>query len=142
MKKLFFLIPFLLFGGFGCNSNDKENSLSLDYEYFEERFIKWNELFEQKDEDYFTYIFSYTCGHCYEIKDDVLAFAYSNNNFYFVEFDKDIKVIDSSTIVIGKDNVDEIGIVGTPTLFLIRDHKIENDFIGSKQILEAIKNNT
>ena len=139
MKRLFLNILLMAFLCFGCH---KKEAVNLDYEIFENRFIQWGELFNQKEDTYYAYVFSYACGYCQDIKEDVLSFAYRKENFYFVVYSKEIPIIDSSISIIGEKDISKIGVVGTPTLLEIQDDKIKECFAGSKQIYKHLINNT
>jgi len=139
MKRLFLNILLMAFLCFACH---KKEAVNLDYEIFENRFIEWGELLNQKEDAYYAYIFSYACGYCQDIKKDVLSFAYQKENFYFVVYSKEIPIIDSSISIIGEKDISKIGVVGTPTLLQIQDDKIKEYFVGSKQISEYLINNT
>ena len=140
MKKLFLcLLPLALLG---CQKvTTSSEMLSLDYSDFEDNHIEWSEIFNFPTDSYYVYIYSPTCGHCKDIKEYVLQFAYLNKDgFYFVTYSSEITVITNVESIIGKDDYQDVGIVGTPTLFLIQNHILSNVFTGSKEIIATMYN--
>lgn len=140
MKKLFLcLFPLLVLG---CKSSGlSSQNVSLDYDSFLDHHIEWSEIFNFPMDSYYIYIYHPSCGHCKDIKDAVLAFAYWHaDDFYFVIYSSVINVITNTETIIGKSNYQEVGIIGTPTLFLIKNHAIYSVFTGSKEIIATLYN--
>ena len=140
MKKLFLcLLPLALLG---CQKVfTSSEMLSLNYSDFEDNHIEWSEIFNFPLDSYYIYIYSPTCGHCKDIKEYVLQFAYLNiESFYFVTYSSEITAITNVESIIGKDDYQDVGIVGTPTLFLIENHILSNVFTGSKEIIATMYN--
>ena len=124
-----------------CGSKKEEPIKEYDYEDVGDQMICWNEILSIDSESYYAYIFSRTCGHCNEIKQQVISYALNNKErFYFVEYSKDIPIITDASSVIGKDNVCDIGIVGTPSMFLVANHVVMENIVGSKNIVKTLTN--
>ncbi len=124
-----------------CNpsATSFNSSSTSSYDYAQMNHIEWVDLFHQQECDYFTYIYSETCGYCHEIKNEILYFASNYQNpTYFVIYDKEIPLIDDKEQVIDKDKIEDIGILGTPTLFHVVNHKINENIVGSKDIKNYI----
>lgn len=125
-----------------CNPNTTSFNFSSPsaYDYAQMNHIEWVDLLNQQECDYITYIYSETCGHCREIKNEILYFASSYQDpTYFVIYVKEIPLIDDKEQVIDKDKIEEIGILGTPTLFHVVNHKINENIVGSKDIKNYIE---
>lgn len=139
MQKLLFLaLPLLLYS---CSSTKTEASIDYDYTDVSSLTICWDDIFKVQLERYFVYIYSSTCGHCNEIKQDVISYALSNiNTLYFVSFTKSIPIVNDRFYPIGKDNVEDLGIVGTPSMFLIVNHIVEENYVGKKEIIRTLTN--
>ncbi len=140
MKKLFLCL--LSLSLLSCKSSGlSSENLSLDYDSFINQHIEWSEIFNFPLDSYYVYIYSPSCGHCKDIKEAVLSFAYLHEDgFYFVIYSSEITVITNTESVIGKDNHEEVGIIGTPTLFLIRNHILSDVYTGSKEIIATMYN--
>ena len=144
MKRALLLMVFtLLFGG--CTKNIKQTSQTsieemshYDYDVIKEKIINWNDLFSVEKDHYNAYIYSKTCVHCNEIKQDIISYGLNHDDFYFIEYNKSIPVSESVDATIGKSNVEEISILGTPTLLTIENGILIKNIAGGKAILEAI----
>ena len=145
MKKLFLFSFMSLVLLNGCQ-NKKEEIISKDskeYEYDDvsHLMIEWNHIFDQVEEDYMTYFYSETCGHCKQIKQQVIDYALNGmNKIYFVKFTDEIPIITDRDSVIGKESTTELGIVGTPSIFVISSHIIVDYIVGSTAIISTLTN--
>ena len=140
MKKLIIPIACLLL--ISCNNKNKsisEEEQKYDYADVSERSIKWEQLFEPKDKFYYAYIYSITCPHCNDIKQEVIYKSINNEeSIYFIEYTKDIPVGTNINDYIGQSNYINVGLIGVPTLMEISDHVITNIFVGSKEIIKTL----
>ena len=69
----------------------EEEKMPLDYSDFEDLHLEWKNLFSPAKSLYFVYIYSISCGHCSQIKDDVLTFINNQKDlFYLMEYSKEI----------------------------------------------------
>ena len=125
-----------------ANCTNKNNIPDRTYEYEDVSHlsIQWEDLFQVNIDDYYAYIYSESCGHCREIKQDVISKALQHGFIYFIPFSSDIPIVQDSSFVIGKNDIESIGIIGTPTLFHIQDHMITEQYIGSHDILSTLTN--
>ena len=142
LKYTFLLVPFLI----SCSSANKavsesENSIIIPHDYSEvsDRMIEWQDIFEQEDDFYYCYVFSKTCSHCNAIKDYVIDYALRKNNMYFIEFNKNIPIMSDISYTIEKTNVEDIGILGTPTLLEIFNGTLIANVAGEKNILQKLQ---
>ena len=125
----------------GCTHEMKPEPKEYDYSDVVDLTICWNDILSMKSDKYFTYIYSKTCSHCSEIKQEVIAYALANvGELYFVEFNKDIPIINDRAIVLEKDKVEDLGIVGTPSMFLIKNHVVKENYVGKKEIVNTLTN--
>ena len=141
MKRILF--AFILFSLCGCSKQKQNETISSDvvtYDYSDivDRTIQWSEILSQ-EANYYAYVYSETCGHCKEIKQEVLKYAIEiNQNFYFILFNKEIPIIEKDSSNIGIDNYLKLGICGTPTLFEINNHVVITCYTGSKAIINTL----
>ena len=144
MGKIFLLIglTFLLVGCKKSVTSSEITSISetiaYDYDVVQEKMIMWNDLFSIEKEKYSKYIYSTRCGHCNEIKQEVISHALNDDSFYFVEYNQNIPITDNVESTIGKSSVEDISILGTPTLLVIENKILIKNIAGAKAILEAI----
>lgn len=137
MKKLFLLIiPFLLFS---CKSNKNTNpaDTTLDYSIVITS-IKWEDVFNQEEDDYFVYFYSTTCSHCASIKQEILTYYLLDKvTMYFVCVDKEGKYGKVSDLT-GICKIDDFYIFGTPSYVEIKNYKVYKYYAGASAIREII----
>ena len=144
MKRKFLtllLVPLLA----GCSSikeevEQKDEQKLLDYSDFEELFLGWNDLFSPAKSQYFVYIYSFSCLHCAHIKKEVLSTIDSHRElFYLMEYSEDIPTSFNVSETIGKERVEEVYIMGTPTLIEITNHYVGLNIAGEKEITSYLQ---
>ena len=117
-------LPLLLVAVFtSCSSKGSESSSKnaiQEYEIVNKQEIYLDDCLSQIEEKYLVFFHSETCTHCQEIIEDVIAFANSNIiKTYFLNVSKKenkISRCSQDEIEIGIDNVENLKIVGTPTI--------------------------
>ncbi len=103
-----------------------------------ENIIFWNDIFNFKN-DYFVYIFSYTCQYCLEIEKDIINFYLNcSETLYFVEYCNEIPLTSYPYSVIGVSDVYNLAIKGVPTLFKIAEHCVNDVYFGVNMIHEFL----
>lgn len=99
----------------------------LDYDDFSSHFAtSFNGSLNQTNERYIEYYFSETCSHCRRVKPDVLEMFYNDPGMDFYLYNLSNL---SGTVPIGS-------FVGTPTLYVIENGEIVEQYIGSIEIRE------
>ena len=141
-KKLtLLLLPLLI----GCSStkieaNKKDEQKSLDYTDFEELNLEWKNLFLPAKSQYFVYIYSLSCLHCAHIKKEVLTMVEEHQElFYLTEYSDEIPTSFNVAETIGKEKIEEIYIMGTPTLMQITNHYVSLNIAGEKEIMDYLE---
>ena len=122
-----------------CSSNKEVIAKEYDYNDIVDLKLCWNDVLTVQSDNYYAYIYSETCGHCNEIKQEVISYALSNfGQLYFIPFNKEISIITDRNSVLEKDDVNDLGIVGTPTMFLIINHVVKENYVGKKEIVKTL----
>lgn len=136
MKKINSLvIPLLLITG--CTANQSK-SIKHNYHETKEALITWSDVFNQPEHDYLVYFYSERCGHCNEIKNQVIDYYLSSiNAMYFVCTDIEA-VFGQQGEIIGVSNIEEFYILGTPFLIEIHEYVVMNYYAGTRAILDFI----
>ena len=126
----------------GC-SNTHANIISKEYDYSDvTTHIDWIDVFSQAEDLYFVYFYSLSCGHCKEIKQEILSYYISSKEtIYFVQADENT-VYGSSGELIGVSDVSNLFIYGTPFLIKLENHVIVEYYGGEKVIREYINKNS
>lgn len=140
MNKLL-ILPLMTLLLIGCKNAKETKAKEYDYEDVSELTICWKDIFSIDSKEYYAYIYSETCGHCNEIKQTVISYALANyGNLYFVSFSKDIPITSDRTSVLEKDKVEDLAIIGTPSMFLIINHVVKENYVGKKEIVKTLTN--
>ena len=96
-----------------------------EYEIIAKQEIYLGDCLSQEEEDYLVFFHSDTCGHCKEIIDDVTLFASSSIiKTYFLNVSKSENKVPRCSvqdIEIGIDQIDNLRIVGTPTIIEVEN---------------------
>ena len=141
MKK-FFLIVLASIALIGCNKNqttsETSNSFLHDYDSIADKLISWNDLLIQEKEKYRVYVYSVTCGHCNDIKQEILSYALEKDDLYFIEYNQSIPICNNDVRLMETNNLDDICIFGTPSLLTIENGFLTENIAGSTKILESI----
>ena len=105
-------------------------------------FISWNDVFKQEENEYSVYFFSQTCGHCKELKKEILSYYFGNyEQLYFVETSEDT-VFGSPSDLVGVNSIECFYIFGTPFLINIESGAVSNYYAGNTKIREYIASKT
>ena len=133
------ILPIMMILLIGCTSNKEVEDAKYDYSDVTDLTICWNDILTIDSLEYFAYIYSPTCGHCNDIKQEIISYALTNKgNLYFVPFNKNIPIVVDRTIPIEKDKVEDLGIVGTPSMFLVVNHVVKENYVGKKEIVSTL----
>ena len=117
----------------------EEEESTFDYSDFKDLNLEWKNLFSPAKSHYFVYIYSISCGHCRHIKKEVLEFVSMNKeSFYLIEYTGDIKTKSNVSETLGKEKIEEIYILGTPTLLAITNWSLSLNIAGGDEILNYL----
>ena len=124
--------------GIGARKTDEQKQ--RDYLDYEDIALEWKDLFLPAKSQYFVYIYSISCLHCERIKEDVLeAIDLNLDAFYLIHYTSEIQTKSNVSETIGKEKVEEVYILGTPTLLEISDHHIALNIAGENAILDYLQ---
>ena len=138
MRKLFTIFLLFISSIGGCS---KTTIHDYDYEDFSDIQLSWENLFFPAKERYFVYIYSFYCSHCNHVKQDVLSMINDNlEAFYLMEYSQEIPIGLDVDITIGKSDLEDIFILGTPTIIGVYDYAVVLNIGGESAILEFINN--
>ena len=138
-KKLLSLTFILLTLLSSCSITNHSDLIYEDYNQLEEYQITWRDLFLQSNSEYFVYIYSLSCLHCQNIKEEVINFVISEKYpTYLIEYTKDIPISNNVEDCIGSSSYVEVTIKGTPSLLQIKNGYLILNAAGSKEILSVL----
>ena len=124
------------------SSSNTSITSEREYTYVDvmDKTIFWDDVFSISKEEYYVYFFSRTCSHCNELKPFVIEAGLYRDDIYFVEASSDIKYAKDNQSIIGVDNIDDLGILGYPTLLKIVEGVVAKNLVGSAQIKNELTN--
>ncbi|MCX5775624.1 MAG: hypothetical protein NTV44_04610 [Firmicutes bacterium] len=98
--------------------------------------IAWEGIFSLKETDYYIYVYFPGCSHCQSLKNDVIDYALSDPQIplYFVLGSKDIPKGTNPDKTLGATSLDEVFIVGWPSLIEIKTKVLIKHLIGTAAI--------
>lgn len=140
LKSFFFIFIFLC----SCSSNeevstDKNKQIVYGYDDVMNYQILFDDIFSQNENLYFVYIYSKTCGHCNQIKNDILKYRLEENKpLYFLEYNESIPISDDVSSTINSKSIFDVCILGTPTLLTIYEKTLVSNVAGTNKILKEI----
>ena len=131
-------LKFLLFPFFLLVSCSTEELIYHNYHETKSCLISWSDVFNQNEDDYLVYFYSESCGHCNEIKQDVISFYLEDiYPMYFVCTDIEV-VLGPKNNLVGIDNIDDFYIFGTPFLLNLVDHAVSSYYAGANEVKDYI----
>ena len=138
MKIFFLLICVFLLNSCSVNHTSDSNKICLSFSLEEKELIEWEMLLKQDNEIYYVYIYSETCGYCKKTEPEITKLRFSAK-VYFVLFNENIALTSERGDLIGAENIEDLYVLGIPTLFLIDKSKVKACYIGFNEIVEHIK---
>ncbi|MBR2507108.1 MAG: hypothetical protein IKB70_09495 [Bacilli bacterium] len=122
-----------------CSITNDSDLIYEDYNQLEEYQITWKDLFSQSNSEYFVYIYSLSCLHCQNIKEEIISFVISEKYpTYLIECTKDIPISNNIEDCIGSSSYVDVVIKGTPSLLQIKNGYLILNIAGSKEILSVL----
>ena len=139
-------LPLLWVVAFASCSTGKSESSSKnaiqEYGIVSKQDVNLADCLSQIEEKYLIFFYSETCGHCKEIIEDVTLFAESNIiKTYFLNISKNENKIERCShdeIEIGIDSVEDLKIVGTPTIVEVENGVTTANVVGKDSILSFL----
>lgn len=145
MKKLMLILPILLLSSCSIYESTEQSFLSseevsINHEYDEiaNQKLLWNDIFSVAKPTYFVYFYSLVCENCNSIKNEIIKYGLANDDIYFVQDSKEFVFGNDILKTIGVSDVSFFFISGFPTLVLIKNSKITNHIVGTKNIIDFL----
>ena len=122
----------------GKSESSSKNAIQ-EYGIVSKQDINLADCLSQIEEKYLIFFYSETCGHCKEIIEDVTLFAESNIiKTYFINISKSGNKIERCShdeIEVGVDQVEELKIVGTPSIVEVEKGVTTANVVGKDSCL-------
>ena len=104
--------------------------------------IKWSTVLSQKESHYLVFFYSETCAHCHEIMGDVIAFSTAEIvKTYFLDIKQSetkIPIKNEIDETIGATSIDDLFIVGTPTIIEVEEGMVKANVPGKDECLSFL----
>lgn len=136
-----FILIALISGDVVTNKVESYNDDNFinDYQTIKEFEIRWSDIFEQEENTYYVYLFSPFCGHCLEIKNEMIYYSVLGQiKMYNIIASDEIAFGTAIENTIGASRIEDVYIIGYPSLLLIKDRVLCINVAGSQRILEII----
>ncbi len=129
----FFLAAMLLVG---CHSPTVSSSNDYDYSQIDLWLVEWESLFEIDETHYYVLIFSLCCQHCLVLEDLAVAYALGEKAIplFFIQATPEIPIGTRIEDTFGATTVDEVFIIGWPTLIEIRWDVLIGQSVGEEEV--------
>ena len=92
--------------------------------------IKWEELLKQKEENYIVFVYSEKCGHCHDMMDEIITFAQDGILATYFVNTLDNSVPLSREVEVGINKIEDLSIVGTPTIIEVDKAVVTSNLAG------------
>ncbi len=129
----FFLAAMLLVG---CHSPAVSSSNDYDYSQIDLWLMDWDNLFETDATHYYVLVFSLGCQHCLALEDQAVAYALGEKEIplFFIQATPEIPIGTRIEGTFGATTVDEVFIIGWPTLIEIRWGVLIGQSVGEEEV--------
>lgn len=132
MKKIMLLFESLLV--ISCTYHEKQIYKEFPYDLL----IEWNDVFSQ-DGDYYVYFYSEICGHCESIKQEMITWIQNCGHIFIVDVLKGGTYKNDYEGIKNITNINDLYILGTPTIYGFVNHTINEYYVGTESILKFLE---
>ena len=113
-------------------------SANEQQEYLKLHEISWLETLNQKENHYIIFVYSITCGYCHEMMDEIIDFAKCDIlETYFINTENSEVPINAETKEYITE-IEELSIIGTPTILEIENKIVINNIAGIDKCLSFL----
>lgn len=117
------------------------NETNHSYDEISHLIINYQDIFLQTEQHYFVYFYTFNCGHCYQLKNYMISYALCNQiKTYFISENNDIKYGSNTNKTIGINDIEQLFILGYPSLIEIKNKALIYNEAGKDKILKKIMN--
>ena len=123
--------------------NEQSNkNASTEYTIPIDQEISLEDCLSQSESRYLIYFYSETCGHCQQIKSDIVSFANDQiMKTYFIDIKKpnnEVTICQKDEIELGISNYRDLKILGTPTIVMVENGIVTKNVSGKEECLTII----
>jgi len=125
----------------GQSLNNESNHRFEDYQIVNDNQINWQDVLMQEESNYFVFVYSETCSNCHDIQEEIVNFAVDKiMPTYFVDTKKsgDVTISKDVDSSIGASKMDDVSILGTPSVLEVEDKIVIANIAGKENILSLL----
>ena len=100
--------------------------------------ISWLDALNQKENNYIIFVYSETCGYCHDMIDEIIDFAKSEILVTYFINSQIYKVPISNEIKENIADINQLSILGTPTIIEIDNKIVVNNIAGIDKCLNFL----
>ena len=100
--------------------------------------ISWLDALNQKENNYIIFVYSETCGYCHDMMDEIIDFAKSEILVTYFINSQIYKVPISNEIKENIADINQLSILGTPTIIEIDNKIVVNNIAGIDKCLNFL----
>ena len=100
--------------------------------------ISWFDALNQKENNYIVFVYSETCGYCHDMMDEIIDFAKSEILVTYFINGQIYKVPISNEIKENIADINQLSILGTPTIIEIDNKIVVNNIAGIDKCLNFL----
>ena len=100
--------------------------------------ISWFDALNQKENNYIVFVYSETCGYCHDMMDEIIDFAKSEILVTYFINSQIYKVPISNEIKENIADINQLSILGTPTILEIDNKIVVNNISGIDKCLNFL----
>ena len=100
--------------------------------------ISWFDALNQKENNYIVFVYSETCGYCHDMMDEIIDFAKSEILVTYFINSQIYKVPISNEIKENIADINQLSILGTPTILEIDNKIVVNNIAGIDKCLNFL----
>lgn len=119
-----------------CQGSEPSSVTEFDFSQIEHRLIEWNHLFEVPDNHYYALVYSLGCQHCLALEDEVVSYALKEQEIplFFIRAADDIPRGMAIEETVGATSIEEVFILGWPTLLEIQNDTLIGQSVGEEEV--------
>lgn len=119
----------------GCSKLETSSSNQYSFNQIELLEINWSEILSGPEISYFVFIYKIDCPYSQSVENQIVRFALTNvEKIYFIEGSNGIPLGSQVYKTIGLDKVEDLYILGFPTLVLICKATLALNLTGAAKI--------
>lgn len=145
-KQIIYIIFPIILGGCSFTKTEQKSVIpaieipEVNHEYFEVEIftLNWEDIFFENNSPYYIYVYSTSCSHCQELKNWIIEKALDRGDIFFVKSTNKIPLSGDVSSSIGATKVEDISLLGYPSMLKINEKTVVKNVAGSSKIKDLL----